>query len=216
MRCAALTCAALLFTVAVSVRSGSTAEPVEVKISEQKSTQIYERFGNGDGTKYLRHSDAIPFRPASKADAGPEVHLVYGELHVAFTLLPVELAKSDLSFASDDVGVALLSATVSMSETIKQHYIRWTDLVLQDDLGNKYAQVAFKGKPPDNLKLTGNKTRIDGKRLCMDLLFFEKPVAKAKSFTLKLPGKNLEVEKSFEVTFSANDLKQAEATFKKK
>ena len=83
------------------------------------------------------------------------------------------------------------------SDSKKINYRGWagnaftTDSRLTDDIGNNYKSITFGLGSRINGQVHGSESLYPGKSIT-DLLVFEEPVDKAKSFKLTLPGKNID------------------------
>jgi hypothetical protein len=209
-------CRALACVIALVASEVAAEEPVEIPTKEVKSDVIYQVREAKEKLRLFRYTGAVPLLPIGADRSAPSCTLMLNDLYFVVALMPISEVKRAGEVANDDVGIALFVSPTSASDTQKRHYTRWSKLTVCDELGNKYEQIRFKTEPPKEFKLAGEKTRIDGDRMCFDLLVFERPVAKAKSFSITFPGKNLELDRDLAVSFTTDDLKSAEGLAKKK
>jgi hypothetical protein len=207
----------LLASLAIAFSTSNVwcAEPVEVPAKELKPDVVYQVRLANKTAKFFRYADTIPFLPEGGAVKMPGCVLWLDDVQLDLAAVPLKEARKMGNFTTEELGIAILTSPKGLSDSKKRTYTRWSRLVLVDDIGNKYDQMKLP-ETPKEFKLTPGNTRIDGEGFCCDLLVFEKPVAKAKTFTLQLPGKNLDLEKDFTVSFTAEDLKRAEEYNEKK
>lgn len=182
-------------------------KPVEVKDADRKDGVVYE----SEAGKLSKWEGPVPLRAGK---LGPQIALRCDEILIGFVMLS-EAVCNELSLPNSDSGIGFYVKIGSLSDEKKQSYVPWRGAVLTDELGNKYSQTAVQPAVGKAMKLAQEKTRIDSGRDVFDILIFEKPVAKAKKFTLKLPGKNVGVDPDFNFSFTREDVLAAQKVGKK-
>lgn len=141
--------------------------------------------------------------------------LMIDDILVSAEIVPLWLATVELGEPiKGEARVAVKISIISRTKDRKREYTRWVNAKLTDDKKNTYDQIFYRKQAPLT-SVKDNVTRIDGDN-ATDMLFFEKPVAAAKTFYLELLGENVGIKGNFKLNFTSETLKLAEAMPKSK